>query len=161
MAKKRKQTDSDIKPIARNKKARFRFEIVEKFEAGVQLQGTEVKSLRDGQANIGESFARPRGNELFLLGMNIPRYEQGNRQNHEPDRPRKLLLHRREIKHIIAQVEQRGMTILPLSLYFKHGLAKVEIALARGKREYDKRQDVKRRDADRDIQRAARRSRRR
>lgn len=161
MGKKQEQKKPLIQPIARNKKARFAYEILEKFEAGIELQGTEVKSLRNGDANLNESFARPRGHEILLLGMNIAPYEQGNRQNHEPTRPRKLLLHRREIKEIIAQVEQRGVTVVPLSLYFKHGLAKVEIALCRGKREFDKRQDLKRRDAEREIRRATRRGQRR
>ena len=157
MADKEPSEKPVFQTIARNKKARHTYEIVEKFEAGIELQGTEVKSLRNGEANINDGFARPRGEEIYLLGTHIPPYEQGNRQNHDPDRARKLLLHRREIKRILAQIDQRGMTIVPLSLYFKHGLAKVEIALVRGKRQYDKRQDMKRRDAKRDMQRAARR----
>lgn len=143
------------KTIARNKKARFRFQFFEKYEAGLALQGTEVKSLRNGKASIEESFARPKGNELYLYNLHIPPYEQGNIHNHEPTRPRKLLLHRRELSKIVGRVQERGLTLVPTKLYFRNGYAKVEIALARGKRTVDKRQDLKKREAEREMARAA------
>jgi len=140
--------------IARNKRARFRFYLDDRFEAGLALCGTEVKSLRSGKASIEESYARPRGGEIFLYNMHIPPYEQGNINNHEPLRPRKLLLHRREIGRIIGAVQEKGLTLVPTILYFWHGYAKVEIALARGKRTVDKRHDLKKQEAKREIARA-------
>jgi SsrA-binding protein len=145
--------------VAGNKRARFKYQLFDRYEAGLVLLGTEVKSLRDGQASINEAFARPRGDELFIIGMNIPHYAQANRMNHEPTRPRKLLLHRKEIRRIIGKVSERGFTIVPLRVYFRDGLAKVEIALARGKQAFDRREDIRKRDARRDMQRAAGRSR--
>ncbi len=142
------------KIIARNKRARFRYELLDKFEAGLALQGTEVKSLRNGKASLEESFAQPRGGELFLLNAHIPPYEQGNINNHEPTRPRKLLLHRREISKIIGRVQERGFTLVPTELYFRNGYAKVEIALARGKNVADKRHALKKREAEREMARA-------
>ena len=139
--------------IARNRKARFEFEILEKFEAGISLVGSEVKSLRNRDASINEAFARPRNGEIWLLGMNIKPYAQANIRNHEPLRPRKLLLHRREIARITGKVAERGHTVVPLALYWKHGIAKVLLALARGKREFDKRETIKRREAEREIRR--------
>jgi len=149
----------DFIPVARNKRAGYKFEIFDKFEAGMVLQGTEVKSLRDGQASITEAFARPRGDEIFLLGMNIPPYEQGNRMNHEPTRPRKLLLHRAEIKRILAKIHERGYTLVPLSVYFRNGHAKVQIGLGRGKQQFDRRDSIKKRDAQRRMNVATRRRR--
>ena len=143
-----------IRDVARNKKARFRFDLVEKFEAGLSLQGTEVKSLRHGKASLDESFARPKGDELYIYNMHIPPYEQGNIHNHEPTRPRKLLLHRREISKIVGRVQERGLTLVPTKLYFRNGFAKVEIALARGKNTVDRRQDMKKREAKREMARA-------
>lgn len=133
--------------VAQNRKARHDYAIEETFEAGIVLTGTEVKSLRQGRAAITEAYAGERGGELFLLNAHIPEYTAANRFNHEPRRPRKLLLHRREIAKLIAAVQRKGMTVVPLSVYFTAtGLAKVELALARGKRTYDKRIAVKERD---------------
>jgi len=145
--------------VVRNKKASFEFELLDKYEAGIELKGTEVKSLRARDASLSESFARPRGRQLYLLNMHISPYDNAADQNHDPTRPRRLLLHRKEITRIIAQVEQRGCTIVPLSVYFKHGLAKVEIAVARGKRKYDKRESIKKRDAERQMRQASARRR--
>ena len=150
---------SPIISVARNKRARFKFEIFDKFEAGLVLTGTEVKSLRSGRASLNEAFGRPRGSELYLLGMNIPPYEQGNRMNHEPTRPRKLLLHKGEIKRISACMSERGLTLVPLSVYFRNGYAKVQIGLARGKQKFDRRESIKQRESKRDIARAQRRRR--
>lgn len=133
--------------IAVNRKARFNYEIGETFEAGIALTGTEVKSLRVGKATIAESYADARGNEIWLVNANIPEYLQANRQNHEPKRPRKLLLHRRQINKLIGAIERDGMTLIPLKLYFNpKGRAKLDIALARGKKLHDKRQSEKKRD---------------
>lgn len=142
------------KIIARNKKARFQFELSDRYQAGLALQGTEVKSLRSGKASLSESYARPNGDEIFIYKLHIAPYEQGNIHNHDPLRPRKLLLHRREIDKIIGRVQERGLTLVPTLLYFHNGYAKVEIALARGKRTVDKRQDVKKAEAKREIARA-------
>ena len=152
-AKEKKPGASEENVIATNRKARFEYEIHEKFEAGLSLLGSEVKSLRNRDASIAEAFARPREGELWLLGMNIRPYAQANIRNHDPLRPRKLLLHRNEIRRIIGKVSERGFTLVPLSLYWKHGIAKVLIAVARGKRQYDKRQAIRKREADREIRR--------
>ena len=144
----------DKKVLARNKKAQFRFELLDRYEAGLALQGTEVKSLRNGKVSLEESFAQPRGDEIFIYKLHIAPYEQGNIHNHDPLRPRKLLLHRREISKILGRVNERGFTLVPTSLYFRNGYAKVEIALARGKRTVDKRHDLKKKDAKREIARA-------
>ena len=138
------------KVVADNRKARFNYEIGETFEAGIALTGTEVKSLRTGQATIAESYADTKGEELWLVNSNIPEYLQGGRFNHAPKRPRKLLLHKQQINKLIGAVEREGMTLVPLKLYFNDkGRAKVEIALARGKKLYDKRQTEKKRDWER------------
>ena len=150
---------SDENTIARNKKARFSYEVLDTVEAGIELLGSEVKSLRNRDVSINEAFARPRGGELWLLGMNIKPYKQANIRNHEPLRPRKLLLHRREIDRIIGSVSERGHTIVPLQLYWKHGIAKVRLGVVRGRRQYDKREAIRKRESDREIQRAARRRR--
>jgi SsrA-binding protein len=150
-AKEKKSAEENV--IATNRKARFEYEILEKFEAGISLIGSEVKSLRNRDVSIAEAFARPKGDELWLLGMNIKPYAQANIFNHEPLRPRKLLLHRREIERLSGKVSERGFTVVPLALYWKHGIAKVLIALARGKREFDKRETIKKREADREIRR--------
>jgi SsrA-binding protein len=141
-------------PVARNPKATHDYHILDTWECGIVLTGTEVKSLRTGKASIKEAYARLRNGEVFLDGMNITPYEQGNRYNHDPVRTRKLLLHRREIEKLIGAVEQKGLTLVPLELYFKNGRAKVELALARGKEVRDKRRDIAKREADRDMQRA-------
>ena len=139
------------KLVAENRKARFNYEIAETFEAGLALQGTEVKSLRQGKANIGDAYAGPSGDELFLFNVHIPEYLEANRFNHEPRRPRKLLLHRREINRLIGATQREGMTIVPLRLYFNpKGIAKVELGLARGKKLHDKRETEKKRDWERE-----------
>ena len=140
--------------VARNPKATHDYHVLETWETGIVLTGTEVKSLRSGKASIKEAYARLKNGEVFLEGMNITPYEQGNRYNPDPVRSRKLLLHRREIEKLIGAVEQRGLTLVPLELYFKNGRAKVVIALGRGKKLHDKRDDLKRRAVERETARA-------
>ena len=143
--------DRKHRVIADNRKARFNYEIGEVFEAGIALTGTEVKSLRVGKASIGESYADARGGELWLVNANIAEYLQAGRFNHAPKRPRRLLLHRRQINKLRGAVEREGMTLVPLKLYFNEkGRAKIEIALARGKKLYDKRQTEKKRSWERE-----------
>ncbi len=142
------------KVIAANRRARRDFRLLESYEAGIVLQGTEVKSLRTGRASLQDSFASIDRGEVFLYNMHIPPYESGNRFNHDPKRTRKLLFHRSEIKRLIGKASARGLTLVPTRLYFKRGRAKVEIALARGKREYDKREDIKKREAQIEMRRA-------
>ncbi len=154
MIKKTAGPEASREAIARNPKAAHAYHIWDSWEAGIVLTGTEVKSLRHGKASIKEAYARVRGGEVFLEGMNITPYEQGNRYNHDPVRSRKLLLHRREIERLIGAVEQKGLTLIPLALYFSRGRAKVKLALGRGKKQYDKREDLKRRDAEREVSRA-------
>jgi len=141
------------KDIIKNKKARFDYEILETFEAGIVLKGTEVKSLRQKKVSIQESYARIKNGEVFLIGMNISIYEQGNRFNHEPVRERKLLLHKQEIKKLTGKLNEKGYTLVPLKIYFKNGKAKLELGLGRGKAKYDKRKTIQKRDAERDLQR--------
>jgi SsrA-binding protein len=141
------KTERPQKVVADNRKARFNYEIGETFEAGIMLTGTEVKSLRVGKATIGESYADTKGGELWLVNSNIPEYLQGGRYNHAPKRPRKLLLHKHQLHKLAGAVEREGMTIVPLKLYFNEkGRAKVELALARGKKLHDKRETEKKRD---------------
>jgi len=147
------------KVIARNRRARHEYHIEDVFEAGLVLTGTEVKSLRAGRASLAEGFAQVSNHEMWLHNVHIPEYTQGTWTNHEPRRTRKLLLHRKEIDKLAAATAERGLTLVPLSLYFKDGKAKVELALARGKRTYDKRHDLARRDAAREVDRALRRRR--
>jgi SsrA-binding protein len=142
------------KLIAQNKKARHDYAIVDTFEAGIALTGTEVKSLRLGRASLVDGFATIDDGEVWLRNVHIPEYEQGSWTNHEPRRTRKLLLHRGEILRLIGKTKESGLTLVPLALYFSAGKVKVELALARGKRSYDKRQDLARRDADREVRRA-------
>jgi SsrA-binding protein len=149
--------DEPRRSIARNKRARHDYHILETWEAGVVLTGTEVKSLRAGKANIGDAYGIVRDGEVYLLNLHIPPYEQGGYANHEPDRTRKLLLHRREIRRLIGAVERQGLTLIPLEVYFTRGRAKVAIGLARGKKEFDKRADQRRKDDERDMERAMRR----
>jgi SsrA-binding protein len=145
------KSEKPFRVIADNRKARFHYEIGETVEAGIALSGTEVKSLRNGKATIGESFAGPREGEIWLYNANIPEYLQASRFNHTPKRPRKLLLHKRQINKLIGAVERDGMTIVPLKLYFNDkGRAKVELALARGKKLHDKRETEKQRSWDRE-----------
>ena len=139
--------------IAQNRKARHDYSIEDVFEAGLVLTGTEVKSLRQGRASLVDGFATIDDGELFLRNVHIPEYDQGSWTNHEPRRTRKLLLHRAEITRLIGKTKESGLTLVPLALYFSGGKVKVELALARGKRRYDKRQDLARRDADREVRR--------
>jgi len=142
------------KLIAENRKARHDYHLVERHEAGLALTGTEVKSLREGQANLQRAYADVRGGEIWLVGAHIAQYDRGTHTNHEPDRDRKLLLHRREIDSLTGKVRERGFTLVPTRLYWKNGRAKVEIALARGKEARDKRRDIAQRDAQREMERA-------
>jgi SsrA-binding protein len=141
------------KLIAQNRRARHDYLIEETYEAGIQLSGTEVKSSRVGKVNLADAYAMIKDGEAWLIGCHISPYSHGNRENHDPVRPRKLLLHKGEIEKLWAKVAQDGRTLIPLRMYFKHGLAKVEIAVARGKKNYDKRQSESKRDADRQMQR--------
>ena len=146
-----------VKTVAENRRARFEYFIEEVFEAGIALSGTEVKSLRFGEGSIAEAYAEVRDGECWLINANIPEFSHGNRFNHEPKRMRKLLLHHREIEKMIGAVERKGMTLIPLSVYFNgRGRAKVELALAKGKQAHDKRQTMKERDWKRDQQRIMR-----
>jgi SsrA-binding protein len=150
-AKNGKTIERKLRVVADNRKARFNYFIDETFEAGLALTGTEVKSLRQGKATIAESYADARGGEIWLINSNIPEYLQANRFNHTPKRPRKLLLHRRQINKLVGAVEREGMTLIPLKLYFNEkGRAKLELALARGKKLYDKRETQKKRSWERE-----------
>ena len=142
------------KVIAQNRRARHDYAVFEEFEAGVALMGTEVKSLRLGRASLVDAYATVDEGEVWLRGLHIPEYTHGSWTNHEPRRNRKLLLHRDEIERLIGKTREGGLTLVPLSLYFRDGKVKLELALARGKRDYDKRQDLAKRDADREISRA-------
>jgi len=140
--------------VAENRKARYNYHLEDTFEAGIALVGTEVKSLREGRANIAEAYAEIREGEAWLINAHIPEYTHGNIHNHEPRRPRKLLLHKREIKRLMGAVERRGYTLVPLKLYFNaRGTAKLQLALGKGKRKVDKREDIKQRDWQRRKQR--------
>lgn len=146
--------EAPIKVVTENRKARHDYFIEETYEAGIALTGTEVKSLRVGKANLQDSYAQVENGELFLYNMHISPYEKGNRFNHEPKRPRRLLLHKREIMRLWGKSREKGLTLIPLRVYFnRRGLAKVELALARGKRLYDKRQDLAAKSAQREIER--------
>jgi SsrA-binding protein len=149
---------AEIKPLASNRKAFHDYEVLQRVEAGISLTGTEIKSLRAGGGNIREAHARPLDGEIWLYGAHIAQYAAGGYQNHEPARPRRLLLHKREIREWVRAVNERGLTVVPLSLYLKDGKAKVELGLVRGKKQYDKRQAIARRDAERDMARALRHS---
>ncbi|TCK26401.1 SsrA-binding protein SmpB [Pseudonocardia endophytica] len=142
------------KVIAQNRRARHDYTILDTYEAGVALMGTEVKSLREGRASMADAFANIDDGEVWLRGLHIPEYLRGSWTNHAPRRSRKLLLHRSEIDRLYGKIREGGLTLVPLSLYFNDGKVKCEIALARGKRDYDKRQDMAKRDADREMQRA-------
>jgi SsrA-binding protein len=158
MAKQKPAADGE-KIVCRNRKARHEYNIVDTLECGIALVGSEVKSLRNGTASIDEAYARLEDGEVWLVGADIPIYPQANRQNHEPKRRRKLLLHRREIERFAGRATQRGFTLVPLKLYFRRGRAKLELAVARGKKIYDKRESMRKRDASREIQRTLRRNR--
>jgi SsrA-binding protein len=148
--------DTGIKIVARNRKARHEYELLERVEAGMVLTGTEVKSLRNGKANLEDAYAEINDGEIWLLGCDIPEYLQANRMNHVPKRPRKLLLHGREIAKLGTKSGEKGLTLVPLSIYFKKGIAKVELSVARGRKTYDKREALKQQEAKRDIDRALR-----
>jgi SsrA-binding protein len=142
--------------VAVNRRAFHDYEILERYEAGISLTGSEIKSIRDGKANIQEAYARPDRGEVWLVGAHIAEYKSASYFGHEPRRPRRLLLHKKQIYEIEDEVGQKGLTLIPLRLYLKDGKAKVELGIARGRREYDKREAIAKRDADREIQRALR-----
>ncbi|HVT39536.1 MAG TPA: SsrA-binding protein SmpB [Gemmatimonadaceae bacterium] len=151
-----KPAAEEIIPVARNRRARFDYEILDTWEAGIVLAGTEVKSLRDGKANLSDAYAIVKEGEIWILNLHIAPYAQGNRFNHEATRTRKLLLHGREIKRLIGAVERQGLTVVALELYFKRGRAKIRIGLARGKKTHDKRAAMKEKDDQREMARAVR-----
>lgn len=144
------------KVIAQNKKANHDYFIEETYETGIVLQGTEIKSLRNGRANLKDSYARVHNGEMFLYNLHISPYEQGNRHNHDPLRTRKLLLHKKEISKLIGLTKEEGYALVPLKIYLKNGYAKLLLGLGRGKKKYDKREDLKKKEAKRDIERAFR-----
>ncbi len=152
MAKKGKRK-TDPGDVASNRRARHRYEILDRLEAGIELVGSEVKSLRNGKAQIAEAYAAVEDGEVWLRGAHIPPYEPANVQNHEPERPRKLLLHRREIERLQGQTQKKGLTLVPLRIYFKGPHAKLELALARGKEQRDRRRELRDRDQKREIER--------
>ncbi|GAB6100159.1 SsrA-binding protein [Halanaerocella petrolearia] len=143
-----------VKVIAKNRKVRHEYHIEETYETGIALKGTEIKSIRQGKVSLKDSFALVREEEVFLHNLHIARYKQGNRYNHEPERKRKLLLHKHQIKNLIGKTKQSGYTLVPLKLYFKRQLVKVELALAKGKNLHDKREDIKKKTAQREMERA-------
>jgi SsrA-binding protein len=145
---------ADERLIVDNRRARHEYHLLDRVEAGLVLTGTEVKSLRDGRASLQQAYADVRDGEAWLVGAHISVYDQGNRENHDPDRDRKLLLHRKELDSLYGKVRERGLTLVPTKLYFRNGRAKVELALARGKDVRDKRRDISRREAQRDMERA-------
>jgi SsrA-binding protein len=147
---------AEIKQVAANRKAFHDYEIIDRVEAGISLTGTEIKSLRAGGAHIREAYARPLNGEMWLYGAHIAPYQSGSYQNHEPTRPRRLLLHRRQIVEWTSSIAEKGLTVVPLTLYLKDGMAKVELGLVRGRKQYDKRQAIARREQEREIQRALR-----
>ena len=139
--------------IVNNKKARFEYEILDTFEAGIVLTGTEVKAIRMKKANIEDGYARVINGEIFVTGVNISQYEKGNRFNHEPVHDRKLLLHKHEIKRLIGKLKEKGLTLIPIRMYFKNGKVKIQMGLGKGKAKYDKRKAIQKRDMDREMQR--------
>lgn len=154
MNKKSKAGETPKKIAAQNRKARHDYHFVETHQAGIVLRGTEVKSLRQGKANLQDSYASINKGELYLLDCHISPYEQGNINNHDPKRPRKLLMHKAEIVRLFGKVQQKGLTLVPTKIYFVRGKAKVDIALAQGKKQFDKREDIKRRDMEREMRNA-------
>ena len=153
-AKKKDEAEEGVKLVCRNRRAFHEYAVSDRLECGIVLTGTEVKSLREGSASLEDAYAKIEDGELWLIGSDIPEYAMGNRMNHKPKRPRKLLLHRREIAKFAGKASERGFTLVPLRLYFKRGRAKVELAVARGKHLHDKRQDQKKAEAQREIRRA-------
>jgi SsrA-binding protein len=154
---KRKAAPGDV---ATNRQASYRFNLLERFECGIVLTGTEVKSLRDGKAQLKDSYAALRDGEVWLYGVYIPPYGPASRENHEPERPRKLLMHRKEIDRLVGSTREKGLTLVPTRIYFSGSRAKVELALARGKDLYDKRESIRKREMSRDVQRELREARR-
>ena len=150
------QTKTGIKIVSNNKRATFDFHLLDRFEAGLVLTGTEIKSVRDNRVSLRRSYVQARGDELWLVEAHIAPYEHGNRENHDPTRPRKLLLHRREINKIIDEINQKKLTAVPTKMYLKGGRAKIEVALARGKQKHDKRADLAKKDDQRRMERALR-----
>ena len=142
-----------IKVIATNRKAFHNYFILESFEAGIALTGTEIKSIREGRISLNEAYIRPESGELYLTGAHIARYEPGSYMSHEPTRERKLLMHRKEINLLVSRVQERGLTLVPIKVYLKEGKAKLEVALAKGKKLYDKRETLKQKDSKREIER--------
>jgi SsrA-binding protein len=145
--------DDRIKVICKNRKARFNYFIEDTYEAGIALLGSEVKSLRQGKANLSDAYAKIEDGQLYLVDAHISPYDQANRQNHDPLRQRKLLMHRREIKKLVGKVAERGFSLIPLQLYFKNGKVKVRLALAKGKKAYDKRESIRKKDQRRELER--------
>ena len=156
--KQQSQKPETAKTITVNRKAGYDYELLERFEAGIALTGTEIKSIREGRVNLREAYVRVQGGEAYLLNCHIAQYQAGSYQNHEPTRPRKLLLHKDEIRRLAQHTEQKGLTIVPTRMYYSRGRAKVELAVARGKKSYDKRAAIADRDAQRQIARALRHS---
>ncbi len=150
------QAADEIKMVVVNRRARHDYTILEKIEAGIVLKGPEVKSVRGGKVNLGDAYAQVEGNELWLIQMHISPYEQANRENVDPRRRRKLLVHRRQILRLRQRIEEKGLTLVPLSLYFKGRRLKIELGIARGKRLHDRREDMAKRDAEREMDRARR-----
>ncbi|SDM24708.1 SsrA-binding protein SmpB [Halarsenatibacter silvermanii] len=146
--------DENVKVVARNRKARHNYFIEETYEAGIKLKGTEIKSIREGRVNLKDSFALVEEGEVYLHNMHISPYKQGNRANHEPERKRKLLLHKKQIRSLLGATHQKGFTLIPLKLYLKGNLAKIELALAKGKEKHDKREEIKKREHQREMERA-------
>ncbi len=147
------QEETDGKVVTTNRKARHEYMVLDTFEAGIVLTGTEVKSLRQGNANLSDGYAEVRNGEVWLLGMHVSPYDQGSYANVDPLRQRKLLLHRKEIRKLQGRVQEKGLTLVPLKVYFKHNIAKVQLGLCRGKKAYDKRHDIAKREAERDLRR--------
>ena len=146
-----------IKIVATNRKAYHNYFIMESFEAGIALTGTEIKSIREGRISLNEAYIQPEAGELYLTGAHIARYEPGSYMSHEPTRERKLLMHRKEINLLTSRVQERGLTLVPIKIYLKDGKAKLEVALARGKKLYDKREAIAERESDRELERAVKR----
>ena len=159
MAKTKPSAESGFRLVCQNKKARHDYHIVETLEAGMVLLGTEVKSLRDGRANLMDAYARVKKGEVFLYGLHISPYTHASYNNHEPDRVRKLLLHNSEIRKLLIKTQERGFALIPLRVYFNQGRAKVELALAQGKKLYDKRESIKRKEETREMDRMRKRDR--
>lgn len=158
MAKTKTTSGDGIRIVCQNKKAYHDYEIVETLEAGIMLLGTEVKSLRDGRANLKDSYAKVKKSEVYLVGLHISPYSHASpASNHDPERVRKLLLHRQEIKRLLGKTQERGFSLIPLKIYFKQGKVKVELALARGKKLYDKRESIKRKEETRELERIRKR----